>query len=314
MFIKNYQQYNETLEYSVYFAPRGRERLYMLGSELSQRYLFPTDLLIGIIGSEGSGKSTLIQGIFPGLHLTNDDDGVNHIITPLYDFNPDNYLSGHTFHIDIRYELAFKQMYQIVESINHAVLHGRRVIVEHFDLIYDAMGYNAQVIFAIGEEVIVARPTVFGPYPHGLKRVVDKTIKYRLMAHSAEDITSYVLEKEYNYKRMVLHSDVKHGFVIKFLEKPDIKISELEEKVNSIIKSNVVIKPAGENRIKIGDVDIYCTGVRTHVKFSGDIKEFKLFNEYKYDPIRKEYLLIGMVGGNETVGFENIMEIRNPGN
>ena len=43
----------ETLIYSAYYAPRGRQRMFALGSQLSERYLKPDDLLIGIIGSEG---------------------------------------------------------------------------------------------------------------------------------------------------------------------------------------------------------------------------------------------------------------------
>ena len=42
--------YYETLIYAVYYAPRGRLRLYMVASELAQRYLYPTDLVVGIIG------------------------------------------------------------------------------------------------------------------------------------------------------------------------------------------------------------------------------------------------------------------------
>jgi len=38
-------------------CPRGSYRLYMVAAELAQKYLTPTDLLIGIMGSEGSGKS-----------------------------------------------------------------------------------------------------------------------------------------------------------------------------------------------------------------------------------------------------------------
>ena len=61
---------------STYFAPRGRKRMYALGMQLVQLYLSPSDKLIGIIGEAGSGKSALIRGMFPGLDLTNDDDGV----------------------------------------------------------------------------------------------------------------------------------------------------------------------------------------------------------------------------------------------
>ena len=208
--------YSETLIYATYYAPRGRQRLYMLGAELSHRYLYPSDLIVGIIGAEGSGKSTLIKGLFPGLELTNDDDGVNIRPAQLYGFSPDDYFAPHTFHIDVRYERAFRQNWQIAEAITAAVSHGRRVVVEHFDLIHEALGYNAQIIFGIGEEVIVARPSVFGPFPAAIKAVVDRTIKYRLMAHSAEDITSYVLERDWSYRIPVHHSDVKHGFVISF--------------------------------------------------------------------------------------------------
>jgi len=61
---------------SSYFAPRGHNRMYALGRHLAQIYLSPFDKLIGIIGDAGAGKSALIRGMFPGLELTNDDDGV----------------------------------------------------------------------------------------------------------------------------------------------------------------------------------------------------------------------------------------------
>ena len=61
---------------SSYFAPRGHNRMYTLGMQLAQLYLSPFDKLIGIIGEAGSGKSALIRGMFPGLELTNDDDGI----------------------------------------------------------------------------------------------------------------------------------------------------------------------------------------------------------------------------------------------
>ena len=63
--------------YSIYFAPRGNERMAELGMQIAQQYLRPMDKLIGIIGDAGSGKSMLVKGMFPGLELTNDDEGVN---------------------------------------------------------------------------------------------------------------------------------------------------------------------------------------------------------------------------------------------
>ena len=50
--------------------------MYALGMQVAQLYLSPFDKLIGIIGEAGSGKSALIRGMFPGLELTNDDNGV----------------------------------------------------------------------------------------------------------------------------------------------------------------------------------------------------------------------------------------------
>ncbi len=299
----------DTLIYSTYYAPRGRQRLYLMAAKLSQRYLYPNDLLIGVIGAEGSGKSTLIKGLFPGMELTNDDDGVNVKPSPIYSFNAGDYFSGHTFHIDARYEMAFKQKFEIVDAINTVIQHERRVVIEHFDLIYESLGYNAQVIFGIGEEVIVARPSVFGPFPAGIKSVVDKTIKFRKMAHSAEDITSYFLHRDYNFKQSHFHSDVKHGFVIKFPEKVAIDIEDLERKVLAVITEDCPIVTSGEDRIRVGDIEIDCTGVRTHVKSSGQIENFRLLRTMKYDHINKEYLLVGMVGYREIAGFENIPNV-----
>jgi hypothetical protein len=298
--------YYETLIFAAYYAPRGRQRLYMVASELSQRYLYPTDLIVGIIGAEGSGKSTLIKGLFPGLELTNDDDGVNLQPAPLFNFTPGDYFAPHTFHIDIRFELAFKQRYQIVEAITNAVSHGRRVVIEHFDLIYDSLGYNAQILFGIGEEIMVARPSVFGPYPSAIKTVVEKTIKYRRMAHSAEDITGFVLQRDYNARTPVHHSDVKHGFVINFPTLPEIDIGELEGKVREIIQQNLPITVSGDNQISVGEHVFPCTGTRTHVKNTGEIQNFRLVHKFNFHPIFKEYMLIGVVGPREPAGYEDI--------
>ena len=90
---------------SSYFAPRGHNRMYALGMQLAQLYLSPFDKVIGIIGEAGSGKSALIRGMFPGLELTNDDNGV--YIRPLPILEQDRgfaFFSPHTYHLDIRFE------------------------------------------------------------------------------------------------------------------------------------------------------------------------------------------------------------------
>jgi len=94
------------------------------------------------------------------------------------------------------------------------------------------------------------------------------------MAHSAEDITVAILERDYHYRSAgpLIHSDVRHGFVINFPQRPDIDIDELEEKVKAIIKADVPISQVGEEAIQVGDIKIYCTGPRTHVHHSGEIE------------------------------------------
>ena len=303
------RQIKDPLISAIYYAPRGRMRLFALGKELAQRYLYPTDLLIGIIGSAGVGKSTLIRGLFPGLELTNDDEGINVQPTPLYEFDPADPFSGHTFHVDARYELAFHQKYELAEAILKAVSHGRRVVVEHFDLIYEALGHNAQVLVGIGEEIIVARPTVFGPFPQAIKSVVDRTIKYRLMAHSAEDITCLILEEDYKIPFPPLHSDVRQGFVLNFKERPEVDLDELERKVKAIIAKDVPLSPCGENTISIGEGTMPCTGTRTHVSSSGKIENFRLLKEYRYDHISKEYYVIGLVGKRGEDAFEDLIDV-----
>ena len=301
--------HRETLLYATYYAPRGSVRLYMVAAELAQKYLTPTDLLIGILGAEGSGKSTLIKGLFPGLELTNDDEGINVRPTPLYDFDPADPFSGHTFHLDARYELAFHQKYELAEAILKAVSHNRRVVVEHFDLVYESLGHNAQVLIGIGEEIIVARPTVFGPFPRAIKEVVDKTIKYRLMAHSAEDITCLVLEKDYRIPFPPLHSDVRQGFVLNFKERPDVDLHELEKKVLAIIAKDVPLSVCGDNTLGIGESTMPCTGTRTHVSSSGKIENFRLIKEYRYDHMSKEYYVIGLVGKKGEDAFEDLIDV-----
>ncbi len=301
--------WHEMLIYAAYYAPRGRRRLYLLAKELSVRYLHPDDLLIGIIGDEGAGKSTFIRGLFPGLELTNDDEGVNLRSTPLFEFDTDDFFSGHTFHLDARYEAAFRQRHEIATAVRQALEHGRRVVVEHFDLLHETLGFNAQVLFGIGEEVIVVRPTVFGPLPEAIRRVVARTIRFRRMVHSAEDLTMLVLRRDYDFTPAALHSEVKHGFVICFTEEPQIDIAALEHKVNELIRQDLPIEPARGDSIRIGTELVRCTGTRTHVASTGRITDFRLLHEYRQDPLSREYMLIGMVGRSEVSGFEDLAPV-----
>jgi hypothetical protein len=282
--------------HATYFAPRGRQRLYNLGHQLAQRHLNASDLIIGFIGGPGAGKSRLISGMFPGLELTNDDEGVNIRPLPLLDAHESEFFSSHTYHVDIRFESAFTQPGLLADAIRAAVRQNKRVIIEHFDLIYNTLGLNADVMIAIGEEVIVTKPTIFGPKPDTLAKKVLKSLIYRKMAHTAEDLTSMVLEDDYDFKAPPIHGDIRHGFLLEFDECPDVPIHELERKVQDLIDMDMTIAHSDEEHISLGNGRLYhCTGTRIHVRSTGEIKNFRLEKEYIYDEKEGVYVLAGRI-------------------
>jgi GTPase SAR1 family protein len=301
----------ESLAYAVYFAPRGKNRLLNIGHLIAQRYLSPLDKLIGFIGDAGAGKSLLIKGMFPGLELTNDDEGINIRPLPLLKTMDKNFFSSHTYHLDIRFESAFTQMHVLVDAIKRAVDSGKRVIIEHFDLLYPHLGMNAELIIGVGEEVIVTRPSIFGPLPEDVANTVFKSIKYRLMAHSAEDITSLVLEEMFGIDTdKILHTDVKHGFVLEFEDKPKIDIEKLESEVRDYITNSEDICFYDDTHIRIGDSrKHFCTGPRIHVKNTEDIENFRLLKDLRFDRISKRYALVGIIGDDSTMDLNDLNKL-----
>ena len=285
--------------YTVFFAPRGFERMADLGMQIAQQYLSPFDKLIGLVGTAGSGKSMMIKGMFPGLELVNDDDGVNVRPLPLLELGEANtgFYSPHTFHLDIHFEGAFTQLHVLAEAILEAVNLGKRVVVEHFDLIYPFLGRNAHLLIGIGEEVIITRPTLFGPEPKDIANIVFKSLPFRRMTHSAEDLCEYVMRK-HGMIETFLHSDVRHGFIFSFQEKPNLPISldEVEQEVNRMIAQDIPISFQDDMHIHIGDVSWLCHGPRMHVRSTGEIKKFTLNKEFLTEPITGRFLLVGLVG------------------
>ena len=281
---------------SSYYAPRGALRMYALGQQLAQQYLNPTDKLIGIIGEAGSGKSALIRGMFPGLELTNDDNGV--YVRPLPILEQDQgfaFFSPHTYHLDIRFENGFTQMTELADAITEALNKGRRVVVEHFDLIYPLLGANANILIGVGEQVLVARPTIFGPEPDEIKESVYESLHYRLMAHTAEDICDMFIDK-FDVDRCG-RDDVRHGFTVFYPDTPpSFNIKELEAKVKEIIAMDLPVTYVDENHISIGDMIQPCTGPRVHVHRTGQIENFRLMDHLIYDKFKRRYLLVGCVG------------------
>ncbi len=289
---------------SSYFAPRGHQRMYALGMQLAQLYLSPFDKLIGVIGDAGSGKSALLRGMFPGLELTNDDDGVYVRPLPILDLD-EGFFSPHTYHLDIRFENGFTQMSVLANAITEALQKGKRVIVEHFDLVYPFLGFNANLIIGIGEQVHIARPTLFGPEPEEIRNIVFESIEYRLMAHTAEDLCELCMSEE-DMKRCG-HDDVKNGFVITFPDKkPDFDIADIENKVNEIIKENLPVTYVDNTHISVGGRTHFCTGPRIHVSHTGVIENFHLLNHFIYDQFNNRYLLVGCVGKDAETNLKKL--------
>ena len=281
---------------SSYFAPRGATRMYALGAQLAHLHLAPSDKLIGVIGDAGSGKSALLRGMFPGLELTNDDNGV--YVRPLPILEQDrgfSMFSPHTYHLDIRFETGFTQLSVLADAIREALHNGKRVLVEHFDLVYPILNIRADLLIGVGGQVVVTRPTIFGPEPDEIVETVYSSLPKRLMSHSAEDLCELLLPKE-DLERCS-HDDVKNGFVITFPEyPPNIDLRELEKKLFDMIEQDLPITYVDDHHVSIGDMVHQCTGPRIHVSSTGQIQDIHLLYNFVHDPIKRRYLLVGIVG------------------
>lgn len=286
---------HEYLIKSVYFAPRGRKRIHELGAHLAQRYLSAEDSLIGVIGDAGAGKSVLIQGMFPGLELTNDDLGINVRPLPLLHHFENGIFEHHTYHLDMHFEQAFSRPPLLAEAVHRALREGCRVIVEHFDQLYPALKVNARILAGIGQEVIIARPGLFGPFPDEIKELVFKSLYHRKMAHSAEDLTVMVLER-LGVPPAEGHGDVQNGFILYYNSRPAAELNRVEEMVREAIARDLIINPVGGRAITIGEKRHPCTGPRLHVRSTGEIKNFRLEKEYLRDPLTGTYSIVGRVG------------------
>lgn len=293
--------------YSVYFAPRGLNRMVDLGMQIAQQHLSPFDKLIGVIGEAGSGKSMLVKGMFPGLELTNDDEGVNVRPLPLLSYDSTVFFSPHTFHVDVRFESAFTQLWELKDAILSAVEQGKRVVVEHFDMIYPHLGTNANLLIGVGSEIIVTRPNMFGPEPQDIADSVFHTITERKMAHSAEDLVGHILESQ--GITQFAHRDVKHGFILVFDEKPNIDLLALELDVKAAIAQDVPISYTDDKHILIGDYLYHCSGPRMHVPSAGKIKNFRLLHEFIEDTITKEFYLVGLASKKELLQTTDLNRI-----
>ncbi len=290
---------------SQYFAPRGKERLMFLGEQISHRHLNYSDRLIGIVGDAGAGKSSLIKGMFPGLQLSNDDD----IVNPRKIMQVRNSLleveDATTFHIDVRFQMAFTQMYEIVDYVHSILDRNRRAVIEHFNLLYPALGKNADILVGIGEEIIVTRPSLFGPRPESVYQIVHESLRYRKMSHSAEEVTTSLLHEFFDIKEEeYFFSDIRNGFVIKFYKKPDIDLERLSALIDERIAQDLEISYYDEDHIVLGGEIVSCDGPRFHVRNTSEIKNFSLVKRFVHDAVTNTYCLVGLIDDN-TRDLEN---------
>ena len=199
-----------------------------LGMKITQMYLNPFDRIIGIIGAKDSGKSWLIKGMFPGIQTVEEDDEFEVLNMPLLNSEEVGFYTPKTFHVDVRTAKKYVSLEDIAEAVRHVTAQHKRVIVEHFEILYPVLKRNADLLIGIGEEVIVTRPSLFGPLPDNIAEIAFNSLIYRKMAHSAEDLFGYCVKDipRPNYNR----SDIRHGFAINYQEKPEFDLKEIEEK------------------------------------------------------------------------------------
>lgn len=280
--------------YSVFLAPRGRVRMVDLGMQIAQQYLSPYDHIIGLIGDAGSGKSMLIKGMFPGLDLTNDDGGVNVRPLPLLDIHEKTFYSPHTYHVDIQFEAGFTPLHELADAVREVVKQDKRVIIEHFEMLFPVLGRNADLLIGVGEEILITRPNIFGPDPQNVAELSYRSGRYRKMAHTAEDLC--VLRLGWNEEGRERRANVRHGFILEFDERPDVDLEKLELEVKEMIAADMPVSFLDDDHVMIGDTKMDCQAPRMHVKSTGVIENFSLIKEIVYDEKRECFMLIGQVG------------------
>ena len=182
----------------------------------------------------------MIRRTFPGLELTNDDENVNIRPLPLVRDIRTGSFRSHTYHVDVCFEMAFVSLSELASCVNEAVLSGRRVVLYHFDTLAPMLPMNSELLVGVGEEVIVARPTMFGPRATDIAFRVFASSRYRKMVHTAEDLTTLVL-LDLGQPAPDWHSDLSHGFILEYGRELTVDLNVVEHRVKQTIKANLPV-------------------------------------------------------------------------
>ena len=150
----------------------------------------------------------LIKGMFPGIQTVEEDDEFEILNMPLLNSDDVGFYTPRTFHVDVRAAKKYVPLKDIAQAVLDVTSKNKRVIVEHFDILYPVLKRNADLLIGLGEEVLVTRPSLFGPLPNNIADIVFKSLIYRKMAHSAEDVFEYCVRDM--ARPFYTRSDIKH--------------------------------------------------------------------------------------------------------
>ena len=159
----------------------------------------------------------------------------------------------------------------------------------------------------IGEEIIITRPNMFGPLPENIAKIVHKSVVYRKAAHTLEDLCVHFMGE--GYAQDGPRSDVRHGFVLEFEQKPDVNLFQLEKKVKEAVAQDLPVSYYDEHHVQIGPYILECLGPRMHISSTGKIGDFTLVKEYPQDPRNGYYMLIGLLGQHQSDDIKDFNRI-----
>ena len=92
---------------------------------------------------------------------------------------------------------------------------------------------------------------MFDLLPENIAKIVHKSVTYRKAAHTLEDLCVHFMGE--GYAQDGPRSDVRHGFVLEFEEKPQVDLYELEKKVKEAVAQDLPVSYYDENHVQIGD-------------------------------------------------------------